>query len=84
MITVNNICFYKVPGHCGTCPALVTGNTQSPLQTGVYSRGHCLLWNEWHHTWANTPRRCARLLTRAFARYDNSNENLVITTKEND
>ena len=82
MITINGIRMYEEPTSCGTCPFLVTGNTASPLSQNC-SRGICLQWNETHHTWANVPRRCAKLFKDAFRLYNDSGENLVIVSKEN-
>ena len=83
MITINGVRMYEEPTSCGTCPFLVTGNTSTPLSQGSFSKGVCLQWNETHHTWANVPRRCAKLFKDAFRLYDGSGENLVIVSKEN-
>ena len=83
MITINGIKMYEEPRHCGTCPFLVTGNTSTPLSMS-FSQGVCMQWNETHHTWANVPRRCAKLFKSAFKLYDNSGENLTIVSGNRD
>lgn len=81
MVIINGFKFYEEPGSCGTCPFLVTGNTGTPGIPSNYDRGHCQQWDEIHHTWANIPRRCAKLFKQAFALYNDSGQILVITKK---
>ncbi len=67
MIIINGHKFYEEPGSCGTCPFLLTGNTNTPIiGNSQTSRGICIQWNETHHTWASIPRRCAKLFKKAF------------------
>lgn len=80
MVIINGQTFYEEPGSCGTCPFLMTGNTSAPMPTSPSQRGHCIQWNESHHTWANPPRRCAKLFKKAFELYNDTGENLVITS----
>ena len=82
MITINGHNFYEVPTLCGTCPFLITGNTGVPQVEYCFNRGICLQWNESHHSWANIPRRCKKLFEKTFKLYDNSGQELVITSKE--
>jgi len=82
MVIINGHTFYEEPGCCGTCPFLMTGNTDVPGIGHTAQRGLCIQWNEEHHTWAHIPRRCAKLFKRAFQLYDNSGQELVITSKE--
>ena len=81
MVIINGFNFYEEPGSCGTCPFLVTGNTSVPGVPSNSDRGHCLQWDETHHTWASTPRRCVKLFKQAFTLYNDSGQNLVITKK---
>ena len=81
MVRINGQTLYEEPGICGTCPFLMTGNIPSPLPGTPSQRGHCILWDETHHTWAATPRRCAKLFRKAFAEYNDSNEELTIVRK---
>lgn len=81
MVTINGHNFYEEPGSCGTCPFLLTRNTGVPGIRSNYNRGLCIQWNEEHHTWANIPRRCRKLFKRAFALYNDSGQELVITKK---
>ncbi len=82
MVIINGHKFYEEPGSCGTCPFLITGNTNVPGIHSYNDRGLCVQWDEQHHTWAHIPRRCAKLFKQAFANYDNSGQNLVITKKD--
>ena len=82
MVNINGFDFYEEPGICGTCPFLITGNTNVPGISCHSDRGLCIQWNEAHHTWANIPRRCKKLFKSAFALYNDSGETLVITKKE--
>ena len=82
MVIINGHKFYEVPHSCGSCPFMLTGNTDVPSVGHHCDRGLCIQWNESHHTWANIPRRCAKLFKQAFALYDDSGENLVITSKD--
>ena len=80
MVNING--FDEEPGICGTCPFLITGNTNVPGISCHSDRGLCIQWNEAHHTWANIPRRCKKLFKSAFTLYNDSGETLVITKKE--
>lgn len=82
MVNINGFDFYEEPGICGTCPFLITGNTNVPGISCHSDRGLCIQWNEAHHTWANIPRRCKKLFKSAFTLYNDSGETLVITKKE--
>lgn len=81
MLIINGFKFYEEPASCGTCPFLVTGNTNVPGISSYSDRGQCIQWDEEHHTWTHTPRRCAKLFKKAFATYNDSGINLVITRK---
>lgn len=81
MVIINGHKLYEVPSSCGTCPFLLTGNTDCPDVGSGYSKGICLQWDETHHTWAHIPRRCEKLFKQAFALYDDSGMDLVITKK---
>lgn len=48
MLIINGYIFYEEPGTCGTCPFLMTGNTNAPVPTGSSNSGVCLQWNETH------------------------------------
>lgn len=82
MVTINGHNFYEVPTSCGTCPFLMTGNTDVPKVSSSYSRGHCLQWDESHHTWANIPRRCKKLFKSAFEKYNDCGQDLVIINRD--
>lgn len=82
MLIINGHKFYEEPGSCGTCPFLLTGNTDAPIPTSASQRGLCVLMNEEHHTWAHTPRRCAKLFKKAFAAGYPDGMELVIVTKQ--
>ena len=82
MIIVNGYKFYEEPGSCGTCPFLITGNTNTPIPVSQTVRGHCIQWDEWHHTWAAPPRRCAKLFKQAFAAGYPDGKELVIVSKQ--
>ena len=82
MVNINGFDFYEEPSICGTCPFLITGNTNVPGISCHSDRGLCIQWNEAHHTWANIPRRCKKLFKSAFTLYNDSGETLVITKKE--
>lgn len=81
MIVINGHKFYEIPNTCGTCPFLMTGSTDVPRVGYRTDRGICLQWDESHHTWTKLPRRCAKLFKQAFAKYNDSGEELVITKK---
>ena len=80
MITINGIRFYDEPSSCGTCEFLV--NTSSELYNDS-GKKHCPLFDEWHHSWANPPRRCAALFKKAFA-YPDGSELVIIGNKKNE
>lgn len=82
MVIINGKSFYEVPSSCGTCPFLLTGNTDCPGVVSAYSKGVCIQWNETHHSWANIPKRCERLFKKAFKQYNDCGMNLVITKKQ--
>ena len=82
MLIINGFKFYEEPGSCGTCPFLSTGNTNAAVPTPQSDRGHCLQWDETHHTWANVPRRCAKLFKKAFSAGYPDGKELVIVKKE--
>lgn len=82
MVIINNTKFYEIPTSCGTCPFLMTGNTDVPRVGYRTDRGLCLQWDEVHHTWTKLPRRCAKVFKKAFEQYNDSGENLVITQKD--
>lgn len=81
MVTINGHTFYEEPRSCGTCPFLMTGNTDSPISSPS-DKGICIQWDETHHTWANPPRRCQKLFKQAFRLYNDTGQELVITRKE--
>lgn len=81
MLIINGYIFYEEPGTCGTCPFLVTGNTNAPVPTVSSNRGVCLQWNETHHTWAAIPRRCSKLFKKAFAAGYPDGTKMVIVAK---
>lgn len=76
MITINETTFYDKPGSCGTCPFFVSGSTH--LQPGM-GKGHCIMFDEMHHSYINPPRRCQKLFNKAFRMPDGSK--LVIVLK---
>lgn len=83
MVTINGCKFWEVPTSCGTCEFFYNGATYVPgLPSTHQARGHCRLFNEMHHSWINIPRRCSKLFKKAFALYDNSGEEVVIVTKQ--
>lgn len=82
MIVISGIKVYDEPTSCGTCPFLFIPGKDAPsiiqnLSSGRGTSHHCTMFDEWHHTWANPPRRCAKLFKKAF-RYPEGTE-LVIT-----
>ena len=81
MLIINGYKFYEEPGSCGTCPFLLTGNTSAPVSPSS-DRGICLQWDETHHTWANIPRRCAKLFKQAFSAGYADGTVLTIVAKE--
>lgn len=81
MIIINGHKFYEEPGSCGTCPFLLTGNTDSPMPVPHADKGLCIQWDETHHTWANTPRRCSKLFKKAFSAGYPEGTELVIVGK---
>lgn len=81
MVIINGTKIYDEPTSCGTCPFLLTGNTDSPISTPA-SKGICLQWDETHHTWANPPRRCQKLFKAAFKQWNDTGIELVIAKKE--
>lgn len=82
MLIINGKKFYEEPGSCGTCPFLFTGNTDAPVPTSGTDKGVCLQWDETHHTWANVPRRCAKLFKQAFSAGYPDGMELVIVGKQ--
>lgn len=82
MVIINGKKLYEVPGTCGTCPFLITGNSSAPVPTNASDKGLCLQWDETHHTWANIPRRCEKLFRQAFRLYNDSGIDLTIVAKE--
>jgi len=80
MIIINGYNFYEEPTSCGTCPFLVDPEKNMPSfmpKSGSSGTKHCIKWDEWHHSWANPPRRCTKLFKKAFT-YPEGTE-LVIT-----
>ena len=45
MVIINGHKLYEVPSSCGTCPFLLTGNTDCPGVGSGYSKGICLQWD---------------------------------------
>lgn len=79
MITINGKTFYEEPTSCGTCPFLYIPCTNAPVPVSSSDKGHCLLWDEMHHTWRSVPRSCQKLFKKAFT-YTEGSE-LVIVRK---
>ena len=63
MIKINNTVFYDMPESCGSCSFFCNGRTN--LDNGS-ERGHCRLFDEMHHRWIKTPRKCLKFFKRAF------------------
>lgn len=82
MIRINDEEFYEVPGRCGSCPFLVNYQSQVPGITS-FNDGlcHCRMFDEWHHTYREIPRRCSKLFTRALNSGFSEGQNLVIVAK---
>jgi hypothetical protein len=75
MITINEKEFFDIPTSCALCPFFMSGqSTMVPVNTG-----HCMLFDETHHTWAYPPQRCLRLFKKAFKQPEGTK--LVIVEK---
>ena len=68
MLIINGTKFYEEPTSCGTCPFLFTGRTDTPISSPTDNKGHCPIFDEVHHTYANPPRRCAKLFRKVFSK----------------
>jgi hypothetical protein len=79
MVYINGYKFYEEPGSCGTCPIFNNGSTQASPGS---ERGYCILWNEMHKRWAQTPRRCAKLFKKALTFPDGESLSVVGIPKE--
>ena len=75
MITINGVPFHDEPGSCGTCPFFYSGSTHFIANPG---KGHCTLFDEFHHSYINPPRRCRKLFKRAFGMPDGSRLCVVV------
>ena len=74
MIEINGYKFYDEPGSCGSCQAFNNGATHMSPGSKF---GHCLIWDEWHHSWCNVPRRCHKLFMKALTFPDGSKLSIV-------
>lgn len=63
MIEINGFKFYDEPGSCGSCPVFSNGATHMSPGAKI---GHCLIFDEWHHSWCNVPPRCRKLFKKAM------------------
>lgn len=74
MILINGERFYDKPGSCGTCPFFNNGTTHLDSGSRI---GHCVMFNEMHHSYIDPPRRCQKLFNKAFKMPDGSNLAIV-------
>lgn len=74
MVTLNGVEIYEEPGSCGSCPFFNSGSSH----LYHFDRGHCMMWNEFHHSYINPPRKCKKMFKKALS-YP-SGEKLVIVT----
>lgn len=61
MISINGINFSERPGSCGTCPYFTFLSPSPQIR-----KGHCILWNEIHHSYINPPVKCQKLFNKVF------------------
>lgn len=76
MVTINGIKFYRKPEMCGECAAFTNGSTDMHYTD---SPGLCALFDIKKSYYANTPRRCERLIGKAM--FFPEGTNLVIVQK---
>lgn len=62
MITINGIPFYEKPTSCYSCPFYHSASTYSNPSTD----GMCKLFDEYHKSYINPPKRCQKLFNKAF------------------
>ena len=75
MVKINNFEFHEKPCMCGACPAFFNGSTtRMPHE----HKGRCLFFDVEKGYYANLPRRCERLFSKAML-FPEGTE-LVITT----
>lgn len=73
MVTINGKTFHDKPGSCGSCPFFSDGNTYLGSRLGYSSSmGYCMMFDENHRSWRETPRRCQKLFNKAFRMPDGS------------
>lgn len=73
MVTINGKTFHDKPGSCGSCPFFSDGNTYLGSRLGYSSSmGYCMMFDENHRSWRETPKRCQKLFNKAFRMPDGS------------
>ena len=63
MVRINGVEVDSLPRSCGSCPFFKNGSTH--LSPGS-ERGLCILFEEMHFRWINTPRRCVKIFRKAL------------------
>ena len=82
MIYINDQAFYDIPGSCGTCGFFYDGGSSLCPTMG---KGHCLMFDEMHHSWCEPPRRCKKIFRNAFRHPEGARLTIVKTNgKESD
>jgi hypothetical protein len=77
-VTINDIPFDEQPASCGACGFFSNGTTDRQPGSPM---GLCRLYEEMHHRWCQTPRRCARLFRKA-AQHPDGTKLYIVTDEE--
>lgn len=70
MTRINGKTFHEMPCMCGACPFFLSGRNDT--------MGFCTAFEKHKSRWANLPKRCRDLFTRAF---ELGRDDLVIVMK---